>query len=114
MPAVCCHAADAGRCVTRYCLSDFTTVRHAACCVRTCLAGVCAEDAVDIGPDGDAGALEQRSQNGGAVIAAVALQCGDLPRGRLGYEACRHNNLQASRRWSTTRLHGCWQSMLVL
>lgn len=58
------------------------------------LTGIRAEDAVHVGPDGDAGAVEEGAQDGGAVVAAVALQRGHLPQRRLGYEASRDYDLR--------------------
>ena len=57
------------------------------------LSGVCAEHPIHICPNDDAGALEQGPHYGGTVVAAVALEGGDLARLGLGDEPCGHNNL---------------------
>ena len=43
------------------------------------LARVSAKDAVHVGPDGDVAALEERTQDGGRVVTAVAFQRRHLP-----------------------------------
>lgn len=42
------------------------------------LAGVGGVDAVDVSPDGDGARLEQSPQDGGTVVAAIALQGGHV------------------------------------
>jgi len=49
-------------------------------------AWVCTVDAVDVGPDGDVAALEQRPQQGRRVVTAVPFQRADLALG-IGADA---------------------------
>ena len=58
------------------------------------LAGVGAEDAVDVGPDGDVTGAEERAHDCGGVVAAIAFERRHLSLRVLCDEARRHYHLR--------------------